>query len=99
MKKQYEILYGKAIRDIKVADVLIKKFENNEVIEEIGFHIEQAVEKLLKALLSLNEVDFPKIHDIEELIYLCHKNDIKLPEYINEFEILISQQFHKSCSQ
>jgi len=88
MKKHYEILYSKAISDIKVAEVLIRSFKNNELVEEIGFHIEQAVEKLLKTLLSLNKIDFPKIHDIEKLISLSKEHNIKLPDYIDEFEAL-----------
>ena len=40
-------------------------------IEEIfGFHAQQAIEKSLKAWLALLGVDFPKIHDHEELFAL-----------------------------
>ena len=33
-----------------------------------GFHAQQAVEKALKAWLALAGVDYPKIHDLEELL-------------------------------
>jgi len=36
--------------------------------DTIVFHAQQCVEKYLKALLTLREIDFPKIHDLEELV-------------------------------
>jgi HEPN domain-containing protein len=33
-----------------------------------GFHAQQAVEKALKALLCLRDIDFPRTHDLESLI-------------------------------
>ena len=32
-----------------------------------GFHAQQAVEKALKALLCLRDIDFPRTHDLENL--------------------------------
>lgn len=39
----------------------------------VCFHAQQCVEKYLKALLCVKGVDFPKIHDIGELISLLPK--------------------------
>ena len=39
--------------------------------EIICFHCQQAVEKYLKWVLVLHDVDPPKIHDLEELEKLC----------------------------
>jgi HEPN domain-containing protein len=49
------------------------------------FHLQQAVEKFLKALLSAHNIKFPKVHDIEKLIELCEENKISLPEYVEKF--------------
>jgi HEPN domain-containing protein len=38
--------------------------------EIFGFHAQQAVEKALKAWLNLLGVDYPRIHDLEELLGL-----------------------------
>ena len=35
-----------------------------------GFHAQQAVEKALKALLCLRDIDFPRTHDLENLLAL-----------------------------
>jgi HEPN domain-containing protein len=39
----------------------------------ICFHAQQAVEKFLKAFLILNDVDFPKTHDLDFLLKECKK--------------------------
>lgn len=36
----------------------------------VCFHAEQCVEKYLKALLTLKAIDFPKTHNIAELVAL-----------------------------
>jgi HEPN domain-containing protein len=38
--------------------------------DTVGFHAQQCVEKYLKALLVFLDIDFPKTHDIEELVAL-----------------------------
>ena len=40
----------------------------------VCFHCQQCVEKYIKALLVLHEVEFPRIHDIGELIRLLPEN-------------------------
>jgi len=41
--------------------------------EIICFHCQQAVEKYLKWFLVINDIDPPKIHNLEELEGLCEK--------------------------
>jgi len=81
--RQYEIFLRKAKGDFKIAE---KNADDPEIDTEIiYFHLQQCVEKLLKSLLSLNNVDFPKIHDIEELVESARDNGIELPDYVNNF--------------
>ncbi len=42
--------------------------------DTVCFHAQQCVEKYLKAFLSLNSIDFPKTHDIKELISRMPRN-------------------------
>ena len=79
MKRQCRIFLEKAISDINTAEIL---FDNNGDIEQIGFHIQQGTEKLLKALLSFNKVDFTKTHDIEALVELSKSKNVILPDYV-----------------
>ena len=41
----------------------------------ICFHAQQAVEKFLKAFLIFHNIDFPKTHDLEFLLFECQKID------------------------
>lgn len=65
--------------DLKAAKILNSDFVNGDIeldINVIFFHIQQAAEKLIKALLAYNKVNFPKIHDMEELINILEQNHI-----------------------
>ncbi|MBM4026372.1 MAG: HEPN domain-containing protein [Planctomycetes bacterium] len=49
--------------------------------EEIfGFHVQQAVEKALKAWLCALGVPFPRTHDLDELGVLLEQAGQKIPE-------------------
>jgi HEPN domain-containing protein len=56
--------------------------------EVVGFHIQQSIEKGLKAILAANKVDFRKTHDIRELMDLAQKQSIPIPDqfrYLDEW--------------
>jgi len=59
----------KAETDLKIA-VLVFRAAEEGTTEAISFHAEQCVEKYLKALLSWETIDFPKTHDIGQLMLL-----------------------------
>jgi HEPN domain-containing protein len=83
IKEEYRALFDLGCEDLKLVE---KNLKDKEIREQILlFHLQQAVEKFLKSLISLNHVRFPKIHDIEELIELCKENKIPLPEFVDEF--------------
>lgn len=47
--------------------------------EIFGFHAQQAVEKGLKAWFSLLGVNYPRIHDIEELLTMLESQGTSIP--------------------
>lgn len=49
-------------------------------IEIFGFHVQQAVEKTLKAWLCCLGKTYPKIHDLDELVALLEDAGQALPE-------------------
>ena len=59
----------KAENDLKTAVHTLTMGEDCPT-EMVCFHAQQCVEKYLKASLVYNSIDFPKIHDIEELVAL-----------------------------
>jgi HEPN domain-containing protein len=81
MKKAHDagLLYvKKAMQDFLAAKTLS---ENVLIANEIiGFHIQQAIEKGMKALLASHSVNFRKTHDIRELMDLASENSIIIPE-------------------
>ncbi len=58
----------KAEEDLGVADHLLA--QKTPYFGAIGFHAQQAAEKLLKAVLVLHQIEFPKTHDLAELLDL-----------------------------
>jgi len=57
----------KAENDLKNAVLALKAGEDCPT-DTVAFHAQQCAEKYLKAYLAFKGIDFPKIHDIEELI-------------------------------
>ena len=78
---QYQILFNKAKADLAAANVLYQKLldgDSNLDQEIICFHLQQCAEKLMKSVLSKNEIYFPKIHDLETLFNLLDENNLNL---------------------
>lgn len=82
---QYEILLKKADGDLALVQHVLALVDKPIDAEIIFFHLQQAVEKYLKALICYNGVHFEKVHDIDKLITFCLNNSIDLPDYINVF--------------
>ena len=81
-----EVFLKKALED----EILLKKLINDfDVSDTIwGFHAQQAIEKLLKALLIKNKTDFPRTHDLTVLFELLNGAGVELPFSINDLDIL-----------
>ena len=89
IKNSAELFFYKVVIDLNSAKYLLEGYENETLeidIEKIYFELQQSAEKLLKSILSSNNIKFPKSHDIEQLINVCEENQIKL---IDEIEIII----------
>mgnify|MGYP006277603773 CR=1 FL=1 len=65
----------KADEDFKVAEHELERSESEMVTSAVCFHCQQCVEKLLKAYLVFNKIDFGRIHDLKVLLELCRRND------------------------
>jgi len=60
-------------QDLKSAEILMC---DDNLRETILFHLQQAIEKALKAYLIWKGVSFPHTHDLEVLLHLSQKQDI-----------------------
>ena len=59
----------RAEEDLEAAEILLAAPATLS-FNAVCFHSQQCVEKYLKALLSFHSLDFPKIHDLGELLQL-----------------------------
>lgn len=82
----YQLLLEKAAHDEFTVDRLISL--EDAPTEIIGFHLQQAAEKLFKALLSYRKIEYRRTHNLGELIRLLELNDIVLPEDLGEIREL-----------
>lgn len=63
----------KAENDLKNAAYTLKMGEECPT-DTTCFHAQQCVEKYMKAFLTFKGIDFPKIHDIGELLFFISKS-------------------------
>ncbi|HWQ96359.1 MAG TPA: HEPN domain-containing protein [Candidatus Methylomirabilis sp.] len=81
-----ELLMAKAKDD----EILLEEIISNEKIRDeiIGFHAQQAAEKMMKALLMAKNIHYRRTHDLRELIDLIRDNGIEFPESLMEIRTL-----------
>jgi len=73
---------AKADEDFALAEYLIAG--HAPFYGAIGFHAQQAAEKFIKALLVRFQVEFPKTHDLDQLIDLVAAFDSYLADALRE---------------
>lgn len=78
--KHAQSLFNIASRDFKAAKAMLNPEDFDDPV--FGFQIQQSVEKLLKAWLSLKGVAYTKTHDLESLAELLADAGVQLPEEI-----------------
>ncbi len=85
-REQALLFIKKASQDeALLAEVLLSHAVGDEVF---GFHSQQAVEKLLKSILSLHGVDFPRTHNLRFLMDLLSDSGHRLPDEFSELDAL-----------
>jgi len=73
-----EALAERAAADLLVAKKLSPCSDIDDAV--IGFYVQQAVEKSLKAVLTLRDVDFPMmVHDLKFLLTLAADSGLEVP--------------------
>ena len=77
-----ELLLEHATSDLGACRVLMAAEDMRDDV--VGFHAQQAVEKALKVALVLADVDFPRSHDLRELVDIAVDNDVVVPDSIEQ---------------
>jgi len=84
--EQARILLAKAREDERAAMALAGDKQIGDSI--IGFHCQQAAEKLLKALLSIRSVFYRHTHNLAALISLSEESGYIFPEDLRPIDYL-----------
>lgn len=89
-----ETLFDKAKQNYQVAKTLMTSLgsEDEVFLNYVGYHLQQAVELAIKYTLEMNGVNYPKTHDIDQLIQLAKEKDVDLSlnEYVDEHSEMFS---------
>ncbi len=80
------VLLARAIED----ETLVRKVSPDTDIADaiVGFHAQQAVEKLIKAVLAAHGVAFMKSHALSYLIGLVEESEIEALDELTEADVL-----------
>lgn len=81
-------LLTQAERDFKLVESIYSSLPEPWAIQAIMYHIQQAIEKLLKVILLLNGARYPREHNIRRLMSLC--TGIELPEELEDLADTLS---------
>ncbi len=68
------------------AALILARAENPQA-DAAGFHLQQAVEKALKAWLAFKGVDYPKTHDLNPLLGLLEDQDENIEPFWSLLEL------------
>lgn len=84
--EQHQIFLIKAKQDLS----LVREVLHSDAVapEILLFHLQQAVEKLIKGLLTFHGIQFPQTHDLEDLIELAEDNRVELPPLMEDLSEL-----------
>ena len=77
-REHARMMFGLAQRNFRALRGMLDA--NIFATEIFGFHAQQVVEKTLKGWLSLLVVDYPRTHDLEDLLALLAQHGASVPE-------------------
>jgi HEPN domain-containing protein len=75
-------LLRKARSDLAAARALAG--DADQADEVVGSHVQQAVEKSVKAVMASLGLDYPRTHDIDYLVRQLAKHDVAVPDLLLE---------------
>jgi len=84
--EQALILMGKAGQDEALVDEVLDAAHISDEI--VGFHCQQAAEKLLKALLAEKGIHFEKTHNLHHLLNLLADAGVPVPQDLEDLDEL-----------
>jgi len=71
-------LLTKAANDLKIADIAL---QHEGPLDAVAFHLQQAAEKMLKAVLASRAIVYPRTHDLDDLLDLVPQDCTELHSF------------------
>jgi HEPN domain-containing protein len=81
-----ELLLRKAQEDETTLGILLSNPTSPE--GAVGFHAQQAIEKLLKAVLAAKGIRYPWRHDLADLTDLVRRSGLGFPDDLDDLRLL-----------
>lgn len=85
-REHIELLLRKAAEDEEALDILLRS--PAAPVAVLGFHAQQAAEKLLKAALKAARTEYPYTHVLDHLLRLLAAEGATVPEALREVRTL-----------
>ena len=88
-----QTLFGKAVANLRTAQLVYDHcYGDEDQLNIAGYLLQQAVELAMKHLIEQNGIEFPKTHDIDQLIRIARANDVDLliSEYLDDHAEMLS---------
>ena len=89
-----ETLLDKAKQNVNVAKMIFNSSKGDEIyLNYIGYHLQQAVELAVKHGMECFGIEYPRTHDIEQLILKCKDEgiDIGVTDYVDDHSEMFTQ--------
>lgn len=84
-------LLRRAKGDLTTAQRNIDHWSDEVELDIAAYHLQQAVEKMLKFKLTLHGISWEFTHDIDKLLDIFDANSIPYPDWIGNYSITITQ--------
>ena len=78
-------------RDFKLCEKVEDDFPDEYAVSAASYHIQQAVEKLLKGLILLHGEEPQFMHNITKLAVKCEALGVQLPECLDDVTEVLTQ--------
>lgn len=94
-----EILRQRAAEDLLSAEILLNS--NRELLGQVGFHLQQYIEKKMKASLQEHKIKYPLTHDLAMLMKLFPQKNIAEEDKIFAYtlsQFAVESRYGEQCA-
>ncbi len=76
--------------DHAIAKLTVSSMQDELSINIAAYHAQQAIEKLMKAMLNLEGVAYPATHNISLLIDVAQEKEVHFPDWLDDITFLLN---------